>query len=144
MSQQAMPHQMVDRDEEHLRLLGNYHLLVAGLNALGLLFFVLLPLILGPAYINAIGGDIGNPPELLQRRLLATLIIGGILTFIYAMNGISLKNKRNRISIFMMSVLECLNFPLGMILGISTILVMRRESVKALFSAARLQPSTSS
>src|SRR5688572_31276181 len=57
------PYTTLFRSEEHLRLLGNYHLLVASLNALGLVLFVLLPLIVGPAYIEAIGGTVGDPPE---------------------------------------------------------------------------------
>jgi hypothetical protein len=133
---------MVDRDEEHLRLLGNYHLLIAGINAVGLLLFVILPLLLGPSFYAALGMPMPDSEGAMQQRLLAGLFIGGLMTLVYAMNGLSLKGKRNRISCMILSVVECLNIPMGMILGISAILVLRRESVKTLFAGPHPQPAT--
>jgi hypothetical protein len=146
MNQPISPHphdphgrRMVDRDEEHLRLLGNYHLIVAGINAVALILFVVLPLLIGPSYYAVLGVTVHGSAADMQQRLLAGLLLGGLMTLIYALNGLSLKNKRHRISSMILSAVECLNLPLGMILGISAILVLRRESVKALF-ASQAQP----
>lgn len=135
------PSMMVDRDDEHLRLLGLYHLIVAGINVLGLVVFIILPLLMGPSYLAAMGAQVGSAEDL-QRKLMVGLILGGLMTFLYAMNGISLRGKRNRISCIIMSVVECLNFPLGMLLGISAIVVLRRESVKAKFAAGKVSQQT--
>ncbi len=131
---------LVDRDEEHLRLLANYHFLVAGISALALLVFVVLPLVLGPAYLAVLGVPKNQPEAQLQQQLLAGLTLGGFMTLIYARNGLALKGKRYRISCIILSAAECLSFPLGMILGVSAILVLRRDSVRALFAANKPKP----
>jgi hypothetical protein len=133
----------VDRDEEHLRLLGIYHFVVCGINLFALLVLVLLPLMIGPAYYEALRMPI--PPTGMvgvQERLVAALLVGGLQTLIYGLNGWSLKNHHNRISCIVMSVIECLSIPLGLLLGISAILVLRRDSVKELFARANAQVST--
>lgn len=120
---------LVNRDEEHLRLLSNYHLLMAGLTLLALVLFTLLPLLVGPAFFAYLRVP-PSPPEKLMFGLLSL----GIVSAIYAFNGWSLRNKQHRLSCIILSCIECLtNLPYGMILGISAILVLRRESVRELF-----------
>lgn len=128
---------MVDRDEEHLRLLAVFHFIVGGFNLLVLVLLVLLPLVLGPSYYAAL--NIPQPPGGWQERLIGALLVGSLQTLIYALNGWSLKNHHNRISCMILSVIECLSIPLGLILGVSAILVLRRDSVKELFDRAKAQ-----
>lgn len=124
---------MVDRDVEHLRLLGVFHFVVGGLCLVILVFLVLLPLLLGPSYSNGVNSHKS------AAQLVGDLIVGGLLTLILMLNGWSLKNHHNRISCMVMSIFECLSIPLGTILGVSAILVLRRESVKQLFERAKSQ-----
>jgi hypothetical protein len=128
---------LIDRDEEHLRLLALFHFVVAGFNLLALLLLVVLPLALGPNYYAAL--KLPQPPgglAAIQQRLVGALIVGGLQTLIYAYNGWCMKNHHNRISCMIMSVFECLSIPVGLILGVSAILVLRRDSTKALFESA--------
>lgn len=125
---------MVNRDEEHLNLLAQYHLVVAAISALVLLVFVLLPLLLGPGYLAALHINLpaeGRPG--MQMRLVSGLLVGGTATAIFALNGWSLKKRQYYICSMILSCIECLSIPLGMILGVSAILVLRRESVRAMF-----------
>lgn len=135
---------MVNRDEEHLKLLGLYHFVVAGFNLLALILFVIVPLLMGPAYMQSLTGTL--PPggaAAVQQQLIGGLIVGGLLTFILAMNGWSLRRHENWMSCIIMSCIQCLSIPLGMILGISAILVLRRPSVKELFRQTKLQRTQS-
>lgn len=134
------PQVMVDRDVEHLRLLGIFHFVVGGFNLLVLVFFVLAPLLMGPSYYSTLGIPLPSGGLMaMQERLVAALIIGGLQTLIYGLNGWSLKNHHNRISCIIMSVIECVSIPIGLILGVSAILVLRRDTVKDLFERAKAQ-----
>lgn len=120
----------VNRDEEHLQLLGFYHLLMAGLTTLALVLFTLLPLLIGPSFFKFLGLP-PNPPE----KLMIGLLFLGLVSAVYAFNGWSLRKKQHYISCIILSCVECLtNVPYGLIMGISAILVLRRESVKELFN----------
>jgi hypothetical protein len=131
MNQISHTSALINRDEEHLRLLGNYHLLMAGLTALVLVLFTLLPLLVGPAFFTFLGLP-PSPPE----KLVFSLLLLGIISAIYGFNGWSLRNRQHRVSCIILSCIECLtSLPYGMIMGISAILVLRRESVRELFRA---------
>lgn len=121
--------QMVNRDEEHLRLLGIFHLLIAGINTALLVIFVLLPLLVGPRWLHVLKMSHASP-----EKLMKGLIVGILITAVYTFNGLSLKKKQHYISCIILSCIECLtNIPYGLIMGVSAILVLRRESVRELF-----------
>jgi hypothetical protein len=124
---------MVNRDEEHLKLLAIYHFVVAGFTMLALIGFVIIPLVLGPAALKlGVSAPVRETSEM-QRQLLGGLLLGGLLSFVLAMNGWSLKKREYWVSCIILSCIECLSIPVGLILGVSAILVLRRDSVKALF-----------
>lgn len=125
---------LINRDEEHLRLLGLYHLVVAGINAVVLIVFFVLPLLLGPDFLA--GLNVPVPPggkAALQEHLIKGLLMVGLVTVILALNGWSIKKRQHYISCLILSCIECLSVPVGMILGVSSILVLRRESVREIF-----------
>lgn len=129
---------LVNKDEEHLRLLGIYHLLMAALNTVGLVLFTLLPLLIGPSYFTMMQLP-PSPPE----RLMLGLFFLGLISAVYAFNGWSLKHKRHWLSCVILSCIECLtSLPLGMILGVSAVLVLRRPSVRELFRQTHTQTQT--
>jgi hypothetical protein len=135
---------MVNRDEEHLNLLALYHWVVAAIMALILFVFVLLPLVLGPGYLAALHVAVpAGGKQAMQLRLISGLLVGGMATLVFALNGWSLKKRQYYICCIILSCIECLSIPLGMILGVSAILVLRRESVKAMFHHNRLSNNTS-
>jgi len=84
---------------------------------------------------NAMNGDF--PHEIL------TIIfsIWGIVLFFMIGFGICkifsrkyLKGKKNRVFSMIISALECLSFPYGTLLGVFTLIVLNRDSVKELFT----------
>lgn len=125
--------QWVVRDEEHLRLLAGYH----GVVALGLVLFCLflyvLPLAVGPGYYQLFSVLKPLPPQWLLAGLLVSLIQVTVL----GLNGWCLWRRKNRWSSLVLSCAECLCLPpLGFLLGVSAVLVLRRDSVAARFTGA--------
>lgn len=122
--------QLVDRNDEHLRLLALYHAVISvGLLVLGLLMFV-LPLIIGPQYYQGIAQFKPLAPQVLLGGLLMNLIQVTVL----GLNAWCLSHRKNRLSCMVLSCAECLCVPpLGFLLGVSAVLVLRREAVGALF-----------
>jgi hypothetical protein len=107
---------------------------VATISALVLVLFVLLPLVLGPGFLEML--HLQLPPggrQTLQLRLVRGLLVGGLATLVFAWNGWALKKRQYYVCCMILSCIECLSIPLGMILGVSAVLVLRRESVKAMF-----------
>lgn len=130
----------VNRDEEHVRLLSGYHWLAVILHGFELLVFVVLPLCIGPSFYAAMGTP-APPPAVLQQLLLVNLLLRGTLTLLIAFNAWLLQRRRNWLSCLIISILECsalvlMRDPLSLILGVSTVLVLRRDSAKALFRQA--------
>jgi hypothetical protein len=130
---------LVDQDEEHLKLLSILYYVWAGLTAFGACF--------GGIYVVAGGGLLiaaatqqGNqnaPPPWFGAIFL---VLGAIILLLVV--AISLLNfftgrflaRRQRYTFcFVVAVLSCLSFPLGTALGIFTIIVLQRPSVKAKF-----------
>ena len=129
------------RDEEQLRLLGTFHYVVAGVEAaFGVLS--LLNLALGLAMLRE-GSDFfgaGPPmPEFFGPFMVATSIlyfIGGLgfaaLTFAA---GRRLRALRSRRFVVVAAAINCIAFPFGTILGVFTLVVLNRDSVRAMFES---------
>lgn len=130
------------QDEEHLRLLSICHYVVAGVTA----FFGSIPLIhvalgllflLAPPPTNQRPGD--PPLEVMGAIFLA--IGGSIVLFAWTVAILLVLGGRRiarRQSLFFCQVvagLSCLMVPLGTVLGVFTLIVLGRPSVRALFAA---------
>lgn len=127
--------QLVDRNEEHLRLLGLYHgIIAAGLLLLGVLMYA-LPLLIGPRYYQVMALFKPLAPQL----LLAGLLLNLIQVTVVGLNAWCLSRRKNRLSCMVLSCAECLCLPpLGFLLGVSAVLVLRREAVAVLFEGKSL------
>ena len=129
----------MDRDREHLRLLAVFHFVVAGLAALAS-FFALVMIGAG-----ALALDIWRrypedaPPELGAWFVIAIgafwLLVA--LSFVAAaiVAGVSLLKTRRYTFCLVVAAVACLFVPFGTILGVSTLVVLNRPSVKALFTS---------
>jgi hypothetical protein len=87
-----------------------------------------------PAIQNARNGP---PPEMIMKLLLigysvgaVALIIGGILNLLSAL---FLKDRKNRFYSLIIAGLNCLQVPFGTALGVFTILVLTRDSVRRMY-----------
>lgn len=123
---------LLPQDEQHLRWLVKGHLALAGLAAgLWLLGFV-LPLAIGPGYFKWL--HIAASHKSLEFQLVKGLFILGGQTAILGLNAWLFQQRKHWLSCAILSCVECIALPpLGLILGVCAVLVLRREAVHALF-----------
>jgi hypothetical protein len=137
----------MNRDKEHLQLLAIFHYVVAGLAAL-FSFSPLLYTTIGAIFIFAARHGTAKPGEELPPEFLGWIfaVIGSVLFLIglamaicILIAGRSLALRKRYSFALMMACIECLFVPFGTILGVFTIVVLSRESVRGLFSPATVQ-----
>ena len=130
-------------DADHLRLLAIFHFIVAGLAIVGLGFLfahyaVMHAVIANPGmWKNQKGG--GPPPEqffaLFKWFYLffgAFLVAGGLGNLI---SGFFIRQKKNRIFSLVVAGINCVQFPFGTVLGVFTLVVLLRDSVREVYEA---------
>lgn len=129
-------------DQDHLRLLAIFHYVVGAMTAL----FACIPLIhlsIGIAMIispQTFGGSTGPQPPAFLGWLLAALgggffLLGQLLAVCTILSGRFIGRRTRYTFIFVVACVECMMMPFGTVLGIFTIIVLSRESVKRLFNA---------
>jgi cytochrome bd-type quinol oxidase subunit 2 len=131
----------MNQDKEHLRLLAIFHYVVAGLAAL-FSFFPLLYSTIGGFMLYAAhhpGPTNQEPPPAIVGWIFVALgalffFAGLAMAICILMAGRSLARQRRYLFAFVIACLECFFIPFGTILGVFTIIVLSRESVKTLFS----------
>jgi len=137
---------LIDRDQEHLRLLMLAYYIMAGYIA----FFSLFGLIYVGMGAMFMSGAIPLPPTgqgdprvmgMFFAGIGATFVVFGmgfaLLTFLA---GRSIRDRRRRILIYVVAGLGCIHIPWGTLLGICTFMVFARPSVKALFERPAAPP----
>lgn len=138
--------QLVDRDEEHLRLLMWAHYIWAG--TIGLFsLFALFYLGIGAMIASGAFPEPRNAPNDPRVAGLFFVGIGSVflilgLTFaaLAFFAGRSLRDRRRRIFSLVFAGLNCLQVPFGTVMGVCTINVLNRDSIKALFAPAGSPP----
>jgi hypothetical protein len=133
--------------EQHLRLLAIFHYVVSGLTAL----FSLLPLLytaMGWLFLHAPPPKHGEPPPV----FIGYFMMGfGVLFFVLGesfaacvfASGRCIGARVRYWFVFVMGCFQCAFFPFGTVLGVFTIVVLSRPSVKAMFGlSSGEQPST--
>jgi hypothetical protein len=130
----------MNQDEEHLRLLSIFHYVVSGLTAL----FACIPIIhltLGLILILSPKSFTDNHSEgplafvgWLFVILGATIILTGwTLAVMIFLTGRFLAKRKHYTFCTVMGGVECIFMPFGTVLGIFTIMVLGRSSVRQLF-----------
>jgi hypothetical protein len=130
------------RDEEHLRILSIFHFIVGGFAALFLpllcLHFVLFIIVVANASAFPAGNEQPFPREMMYF-LIPFYFTAGLVTAVYAggnlLTGWFLRRKTHRVFSFVVAGLDCLQIPWGTILGVFTIVVLARPSVRRLYEA---------
>lgn len=126
-------------DEDHLKLLSIFHYVIAGLAGLYILFLFAHFLFMNVMFSNPQMMDNSGspPPEELMGMMrgfyvfMGLLVVGSITLNILAARY--LRSFRNRKFLFVVSGINCLNMPLGTVLGIFTIIVLVRPTVAQRF-----------
>lgn len=128
-------------DHEHLRLLSVFHYVVAGIAFLFSLFPI-LHLAIGIAIVTGkLGSSKGEPPPEVFGWIFilfaaAWILAGMAYAFCLALAGRALRSRTRYLFCLVMAALSCMFMPFGTVLGVFTIIVLLRESVKAQFAAA--------
>lgn len=124
------------QDAEHLRLLSVFHYVVAGLLGVFSLFPV-IHLTLGILMVTGQLDDANPPPALFGWMFVllpALMILGGLaLALCMAVAGYKLGHHRAYTYCLVVAAVECLFMPFGTVLGVFTIIVLMRPSVKERF-----------
>jgi len=126
------------QDEDHLRLLSIFHYIVGGLAA----FFSFFPLLYGGLGLLILHAPAqpqqGQPPPAIVGWIFIALgcfffLAGETLATCIALSGRFIARRRHYWFAFVTACVQCLFFPFGIILGVFTIIVLSRSSVKQLF-----------
>lgn len=125
----------------HARILAIFHYVMGGLFILMSTFFLLYVLFaVGIIFAELPRSGSNGPPVWLMGSLFAGIGCGGGLIFIgigvaNLMAGFALTGMRNTTLIMIVSVINMLNQPLGLVLGILTLLYIMQADAKRLFEA---------
>ncbi len=136
-----------EEDNKHLNLLAMFHYILAGITAL----FACLPiihviigiLVLSGEFLRDSAGD--APPRLVGMMFLVMgsvfIILGWGLAICMFIAGRKLKQRRDRIFCMVIAGIECTLMPLGTVLGVFTLIVLSKESVREIFDRPPALPS---
>lgn len=133
-----------NKDQSDLNQLATFHYVLGGLGCFFSLFALLYVLfgllfLFNPEFAES-AGESDAPPEFIGGILVAVggliFILGEIGSVCLIISGKNLKKQKNYTFSFVMACIACLNMPLGTILGIFTILVLQRDSVKRMYETS--------
>ena len=129
----------MNQDEEHLRLLSIFHYVVGGITAL----FACLPCIHLGLGIALVSGALPVQPDRQRIGFLfgwlfivvasVLILVGWTLAIAIINAGRCLARRTHYMRCFVVAGIECIVIPFGTVLGVFTIIVLSRPSVKALF-----------
>lgn len=133
----------MNEDESHLNALAISHYVVGGLAALFACFPMIhasvgLALILGA---ESMMDDQAQPPPdwfgwFFFLMGLAAFLIGQAFAVSIILSGRYLKQRRRYMFSFVVACIACVFMPFGTVLGVFTIIVLSRKSVKELYGVA--------
>jgi hypothetical protein len=126
-------------DHENLRLLSVFHYVLAGLAALFSLFPI-FHIVMGTLMLS---GRMGDPNEHGVDRLfgmffvimgIGMIVLGLAYAVCIGLAGRYLTQHRHYVFCLVMAAFSCAFFPFGTVLGVFTIVVLQKDSVRQLFS----------
>ena len=125
------------QDEQHLDLLAIFHYVVGGLTALFPCVF-LIHVAIGIALLcGAFDGAEGAPPKVVAWMFIlipsAFILAGWTLAGFIIATGLKLKRRTSRTFCIVVAGIECMLMPLGTVLGVFTLVVLMKDSVKELY-----------
>ena len=136
----APPNPQQILDNEHLKLLSIFHYVVSGLAAL----FACLPiihLVIGLFLIlvpEKFGHGSNQPPAFIGWFFVifasVFILVGWTIAILILLTGRFMARRKHHTFCFVVACVECVFMPFGTVLGVFTILVLNRQSVKGLFA----------
>ena len=137
------PYAPSQQDTDHLKLLSVFHFVLAGLALLGAVITLVQLFMMNGFFrdFHAVSRSTGvqmdmgglDPVRLITvwSRLILFFLAGSAL--VHFLCGLFLAMRRHRTFCFLAACFSRLNIPLGLVLGVFTILVLQRPSVRGLF-----------
>lgn len=129
-----------NQDEQHLKLLSIFHYIVGGIIAL-FSFFPIFHLVFGIVMIVSpdtfeSGGE--GPPAFIGWLFAliggTIILVGLVLASCVFIAGRFLALRRHYTYCLVIACIQCLFIPFGTVLGVFTIIVLMRDSVKQFFT----------
>jgi len=136
----------MNQDAEHLRLLSVFHYVCAGMAALFACFPVLhLALGLVMVFRPEAFGSHGEPPPAFFGWFFvifasAFMLAGWTFAVLVAYAGRCLAKRTKYLYCFVIAAVACMFMPIGTVLGVFTIIVLMRPTVKEMFSPTPAKP----
>lgn len=133
---------MNDQDLQHLKLLSIFHYIVGGIififSSFPILHFLAGITLFYVSATKKMGPNPGTP--MVFGAIFAIfagtfILIGWTCAILMIISGYKLSKLRNINFCFIVACIGCLFMPLGTILGVFTIIVLMRPSVRELFQA---------
>jgi len=124
----------MNEDEQYLKMLSVFHYVVGGLAAC----FACIPIIHLSIGIAMLVGAIDDAPEFVGVFLVLiaifAMLVGWTLAVCIIVAGRCLAKRRRYMFCLVMAAISCVFMPFGTVLGVFTIIVLMRPSVKELFA----------
>jgi len=121
-------------EEQYLKLLSVFHYVVGGLAAC----FACIPIIHLSIGIAMLVGAIDDAPEFVGALLVLiaifAMLVGWTLAVCIIIAGRCLAKRKRYMFCLVMAAISCVFMPFGTVLGVFTIIVLMRPSVKELFA----------
>jgi hypothetical protein len=131
-------------DADHLNLLAIFHFIGAGLAVLGLLFLVghyamMHAVFTNPKFMENQKQPMPVPPEQIFA-IMKWFYLAGAVWFVASgilnvISGVCLRARKRRVFSMVVAGLNCLQMPLGTVLGVFTFIVLNRASVREVYQA---------
>jgi len=133
------------KDSEHLKLIAVFHFVIAGLSILGIAFvflhyFVMNMMFSDPGMWEGKGAP--PPKEILEffKIFVWFYLFAGVMLAVAGvvniLSGVFMIKRKNRIFSLVVAGLNCLQVPFGTALGVFTIVVLLRDSVREAYEGA--------
>jgi hypothetical protein len=136
-------------DADHLNLLAIFHFVGAGLALLGILFLVahyamMHAMFSNPKFFENQKQPMPVPPEQIFA-VLKWFYLAGAVWFVTSailnvISGVCLRARKGRTFSLVVAGMNCLHIPLGTVLGVFTLIVLLRDSVRELYDPCGLPP----
>jgi len=131
----------MNQDKEYLKLLSIFHYIVGALTAL----FACFPLIhvaIGIAMLSGAFDGKDTPPRILGLLFIIIpgfmILCGWALAVCILIAGSKLARYRSRTYCLVIAGIECIFMPFGTVLGVFTIIILMKDSVKELFTTGQM------
>jgi hypothetical protein len=139
-----------DKDKDHVLLLSIFHFILAGLGVLYLVFLMVHYAIMHTVFSNPHmwdqmkdknGNPVQmpfNPTDFFNIFVWFYVFMGawGIVSIILNLAaGLRLRQWQSRTFVLFVAGFNCINIPLGTVLGVFTIVILTRESMRSRFNS---------